>query len=315
MPDRLPSLTGLRAFEVTARRSSFTRAAEELNVTQGAVSHAVKALELELGRKLFARAPGRLTLTEDGRRLVAGVRDAFERLRLATEEIRGRTQDRHLTVSVSPSFAHKWLGPRIGRFAAAHPEIDLRLAASIEHVDLVRGDVDMVVRHGDGNWPELSVTRLCTEEVFPVCAPELRRELPGESDLSSLRGAILMRVAPGGVDWQDWFAAAGVSGVQARGPEFSDASLALEAAMAGQGVALTRTALAAADLLAGRLVRPFKVALPAPFSYWIACLKAKALQPKIKLFREWLLAQAAIEAGRLAEIDRAKPAKRRFRRP
>src|SRR5499425_1618352 len=173
MPRRLPPLNALKAFEAAARHESFTRAAEELCVTQGAVSHQVKALEAELGLKLFNRERQRLVITEAGRAYLVVVRDAFDRIADGTERLLQRQRGGVLTVSTSPNFAAKWLVHRLGRFAEAHPEIDLRISATMEHVDFAREDVDIAVRHGDGNWPGLNVTRLTSEQLFAVCSPKL----------------------------------------------------------------------------------------------------------------------------------------------
>ena len=173
MPRRLPPLNALKAFEAAARHESFTRAAEELYVTQGAVSHQVKALETELGLKLFNRERQRLVITEAGRDYLAIVRDAFDRIADGTERLLQRQRGGALTVSTSPNFAAKWLVHRLGRFAEVHPEIDLRVSASANHVDFAREDIDLAIRHGDGNAPGLNVTRLCAEELFPVCSPKL----------------------------------------------------------------------------------------------------------------------------------------------
>src|SRR5215475_9315181 len=158
MPRRLPPLNALKAFEAAARSESFTRAAEELHVTQGAVSHQVKALEATLGLKLFNRERQRLTLTDSGRDYLAVVRDALDRIALGTERLLERQTSGVLTVSTSPDFSAKWLGCRLGRFATSHADIDLRVLATMHHVDFVREDVDVAVRHGDGAWPGLSVT-------------------------------------------------------------------------------------------------------------------------------------------------------------
>src|SRR6476469_10965702 len=173
MPRRLPTLNALKAFEAAARHESFTRAAEELFVTQGAVSHQVKALEAELGLKLFNRERQRLVITEAGRAYLIVVRDAFDRIGDGTERLLQRQSGGVLTVSTSPDFAAKWLVHRLGRFAEAHPGIDLRISATLHHVDFAREDVDLAVRHGDGSWPGLDVARLSAEQLFPVCSPKL----------------------------------------------------------------------------------------------------------------------------------------------
>src|SRR3984893_6027118 len=187
MPRPLPPLNALKAFEAAARHESFTRAAEELCVTQGAVSHQVKALEAELGIRLFQRERQRLVITEAGRSYLEVVRDAFDRIAAGTEVLLQRQTGGGLTVSTSPDFAAKWLVHRLGRFAEAHPEIDLRVSATLHHVDFAREDVDVAARHGDGNWPGLHVTRLCAEQLFAVCSPKLlagRRRVSRPSDVA-----------------------------------------------------------------------------------------------------------------------------------
>lgn len=297
---RLPSLNALKAFEAAARHESFTRAADELNVTQGAVSHQVKALETELGLRLFQRERQRLVITEAGRVYLEIVRDAFDRIATGTERLVQRQQSGILTVTTSPNFAAKWLVHRLGRFAEANPGIDLRIGATVQHVDFTREEVDVAIRHGDGRWPGLHVTRLCVEELFPVCSPTLlkgRGALRLPADLA--RHTLLHIDDP--LDWAKWLEAAGISGLNlSRGPVFSQRSMAIDAAIDGQGVALARTALGAWDLLAGRLARPFDFALKVPYAYWIACPKANADLPKISAFRDWLLAEAADDARRLA---------------
>jgi len=183
---RLPPLNALKAFEAAARHESFTRAAEELCVTQGAVSHQVKALELELGIKLFNRERQRLIITEAGREYLIVLRDALDRIAVGTERLVQRQSSGVLTVSTSPDFAAKWLVSRLGRFAEAHPSIDLRISATLHHVDFAREDVDLAVRHGDGTWPGLDVARLSSEQLFAVCSPKLlegRQRISKPSDV------------------------------------------------------------------------------------------------------------------------------------
>src|SRR5881275_1246501 len=183
---RLPPLNAIKAFEAAARSESFTRAAEELCVTQGAVSHQVKALEATLGVKLFNRERQRLIITEAGKDYLTVVRDALDRIAVGTERLLQRQNAGVLTVSTSPDFAAKWLVHRLGQFAEAHSDIDLRVSATLHHVDFAREDVDLAVRHGDGNWPGLDAVRLSTERLFAVCSPKLlsgRRRIDGVADI------------------------------------------------------------------------------------------------------------------------------------
>jgi len=290
---------------------SFTRAAEELCVTQGAVSHQVKALESELGIKFFNRERQRLTMTDAGREYLAVVRDALDRIATGTERLVQRQSSGMLTVSTSPDFAAKWLVHRLDRFAEVHPEIDLRVSASMHHVDFAREDVDIVVRHGDGHWPGLHVTRLCSEHLFAVCSPMLASELSRPADVLKLP---LLHLDDH-TAWFAWLDAAGVTSVDAmHGPILNRASMLIDAAVDGQGIALARTTLAAWDLINRRLVRPFPIALPLSKSYWIVSPKATASLPKLVAFRGWLLAQASEEKRRLDVLGdpvRAHAPKRR----
>jgi LysR family glycine cleavage system transcriptional activator len=303
MPRRVPQLNALKAFEAAARHVSFTRAAEELCVTQGAVSHQVKALESELGVKLFNRERQRLIITDAGQEYLAVVRDALDRIAMGTERLVQRQSSGTLTVSTSPDFAAKWMVHRLGRFAEAHPGIDLRVSATMHHVDFAREDVDIAVRHGDGHWPGLHVTRLCTEHLFAVCGPNLAPRLKGPSDVLKLPLLHLDdRTA-----WSAWLDAAGVLSAEAiHGPVLNRASMLIDAAVDGHGIALARTTLAAWDLINGRLVRPFAIALPLSKSYWIVSPKATAGLPKLVAFRDWLQAEASEDTRRL-ETELAGP--------
>ena len=295
---RLPSLNGIKAFEAAARSESFTRAAEELCVTPGAVSHQVKALEAALGLKLFHRERQRLVITEPGREYLAVVRDAFDRIAIGTERLRQRQSSGLLTVSTSPDFAAKWLVHRLGRLAETHPDIDLRVSSTDHHVDFAREDVDLAVRHGDGDWDGLHVVRLCSERLFPVCSPKLASGGTRIDTASDLLKLPLLRLG-GGSAWTRWFEAAGVSAPVTQGPILNRASMLIDAAVDGQGVALARTALAAWDLINGRLVRPIEISIEMSNTYWIVCPKVTSSVPKIATFREWLLAEAAEDARRL----------------
>jgi len=317
MRRRLPSLNALKAFEATARQESFTKAAHELCVTQGAVSQQVKGLEAELGVRLFRRERQRLIITDAGRSYLEVVRDAFDRLGMGTERLLHREKSGILTITTSPNFAAKWLVQRLGRFSESHPGIDLRISASVQHVDFAREDIDLAIRHGDGQWPGMDVTRLCTEELFPVCSPKL---LSGSGPLRSPRDIkhhTLLHTNSTD-DWANWLGKVGIDGVDFKhGIIFNQASMTIDAAVDGQGVALARTALASWDLLSRRLVRPFAQALEAPYAFWIVCPKSAADLPKISTFRSWLLKEAEDDARRIAELGsraRAGGGKRTARR-
>jgi LysR family glycine cleavage system transcriptional activator len=298
---RLPSLNGLKAFEAAARSESFTRAAEELNVTQGAVSHQVKALEATLGLKLFLRERQRLILTEAGRDYLTVVREALDRIAVGTERLMQRNEGGVLTVSTSPDFAAKWLVNRLSRLAEKHPDVDLRVSAMTHYVDFAREDVDVAIRHGDGNWTGLHVERLYSERLFPVCSPKLiagRNRITKASDLLKFP---LLRLEDA-KNWTRLFEAAGVKATVGPGLVLNRASMLIDAAIDGQGIALVRTALAAWDLINGRLVRPIEVSLRMANTYWIVCPKAAASVPKVATFRNWVLAEAAEDTRRLKAL-------------
>jgi LysR family glycine cleavage system transcriptional activator len=309
MPRQLPPLNALKAFEAAARSESFTRAAEELCVTQGAVSHQVKALETTLGIKLFNRERQRLVITDAGREYLNVVRDAFDRIAAGTERVLQRQSSGVLTVSTSPDFAAKWLVYRLGRFAEAHPGIDLRVSATMHHVDFAREEVDVAIRHGDGDWSGLDAVRLCSEQLFPVCSPKLmsrRNRIAKPSDLLKLP---LLHLDDSKA-WSQWFDAASVTGAEmSHGLVLNRASMLIDAAVDGQGFALARTTLAAWDLINGRLARPFELGLRLSKTYWIVCPKATSNVPKIATFRKWLLAEAAEDARRLRRMFAETPSR------
>ncbi|MDB5605907.1 MAG: transcriptional regulator [Bradyrhizobium sp.] len=299
MRPRLPPLNNLKAFEAAARRESFTRAAEELCVTQGAVSQQVKALEEGLGVKLFNRERQRLIITDAGRDYLTVVRDALDRIAVGTERLLQRQNTGVLTVSTSPDFAAKWLVLRLGHFAEAHSGIDLRVSATLHHVDFAREEVDLAVRHGDGNWPGFDTVQLSAEQLFAVCSPKLlsgRRRLSKPADILKFPLIHL----DNRTDWTKWLRSAGINdGDVMHGPVLNRASMVIDAAIDGQGVALARTTLAAWDLINGRLVRPFPDSLPLSKTYWIICPKATSTMPKIVTFRDWLLAEASQDLQQL----------------
>ena len=300
---RLPSLNALKAFEAAARHESFTRAAEELFVTQGAVSHQVKALESELGFKLFNRERQRLVITDAGREYLNVVRDAFDRIALGTQRLTQRQTSGVLTVSTSPDFAAKWLVHRLGRFAEMHPDVDLRVSATMHHVDFAREDVDMAVRHGTGeaSWSGLHGVRLATEELFPVLSPHLlspqvksrSKDAARKQPASNVLQWPLLHLDDHS-GWSRWLEAAKVKRPKRlQGLTLNRASMVIDAAANGQGIGLARSTLAAWDLINKRLVAPFAERLPLSSAYWIVAPQATAELPKIATFRNWLLAEAA----------------------
>jgi len=305
MPRQLPPLNALRSFEAAARYESFTRAAEELHVTQSAVSQQVKALEAQLGFKLFNRERQRLRITPAGSDYLVEIREALDHIGAATERLMQRQNAGVLTVSTSQDFAAKWLVHRLARFAAAHPGIDLRVSATMHNVDFAREDVDVAVRHGDGNWPGLDATRLCAEQIFAVCSPKL---LAGRDRLRQPADVLkwpLLRLEDQSKAWERWFDLAGVAAPERLpGPVLNRASMLIDAAIDGQGIALARTTLAAWDLISGRIVRPFNLSWRPAGTYWILSPKAMAKVEKIGRFRDWLLGEAVNDARRLKNLTR-----------
>ena len=298
MGRQLPPLNALRAFEAAARHLSVSQAAAELHVTPAAISHQVKALEDWLGVQLFRRLNRRVLLTDAGQSCLKGLRDGFDRLAATVEKVRAQSAAGPLTVSAAPSFAGKWLVPRLDRFRGIHPDIDVRIDANSALIDFSRDNVDIGIRYGRGDYPGLRVDRLMAESVFPMCSPKLMR---GDRPLRRPRDLVhhtLLHIdmpVMGETEptWEMWLLAAGVRDVDwTRGPRFSVSSMGIETAMAGQGVVLGSDVLCAADLAAGRLVKPFGVRLPLDFGYWVVSPEATADRPKVAAFRDWLLAEA-----------------------
>lgn len=298
MKRRLPSLNALRAFESAARQLSFTKAAEELHVTQAAISHQIKALEEYLGVALFRRMNRALSLTDDGQAYLPPVREAFDLLHEATTSLLQNDEKGPLVVSVLPSFGARWLVGRLGRFRAAHPEIDVHVLPSADLVDFARDNVDVGIRYGRGEYAGLRTDRLLTEDIFPVCSPTL---LEGEHPLAApddLRFHTLLH-DDGHGDWRTWLLAAGVTDIDPmRGTVYNDSGMLIQAAIGGQGVALARGALASDALSDGRLLRPFELSLPSEYAYYLVCPEALANRPKTVAFREWVLEAARRSTSR-----------------
>lgn len=301
MPRRLPPLNALRAFEVAARNENLSRAATELGVTQAAVSQHVKSLEAMLGLKLFARDGKRLVITSAGREYLTVIRDALDRIAVGTDRLLQNRPSSILVFSTSPDFGAKWLVHRLGRFTAAYPEIDLRVSSTTQQVDLIAEQVDLAVRHGNGHWSGLDAVALCSERLVPVCSPKLLSDSTHVAKASDLLTFPLLRLQ-GWTNWSTWFEAAGVSVSPRVGPVLNQASMLIDAAVDGQGVALARTTLAAWDLLHGRLVIPFDISLPLENTYWIVYPRLASREPRVLLLRDWLLGEAAEEESCLRDL-------------
>jgi len=289
MPRNLPPLNALRAFEAAARHLSFTKAAEELHVTQAAISHQVKALEARLGVKLFRRLTRGLLLTEEGHALLPDLRDAFDRLAQAVEKI-GRGGQGTLTISLLTTIAVGWLVPRLSRFQDAHPGIDVRFSTTSRLVDFAVEDVDVAIRYGSGGWPGLRCDKLFDDAVTPLCAPRFLDRLKRPEDL--LSAPLLHEQYEH--DWRTWFRAAGLDVERLRpGPVFDSTRVAIHAAIAGAGIAVGAPFLFVDEIASGALVQPFDLIVPNGKAYWLLSPQATAERPKIKDFRDWALAEAA----------------------
>jgi LysR family glycine cleavage system transcriptional activator len=298
----------LRAFEAAARHLNFSRAADELSVTPGAVSQQIQNLEDYIGAGLFKRTPRGLLLTDAAQTALPALREAFDRLAEAASLLTAAVDGRRLTLTAPPSFAAKWLVPRLGRFEQAHPQVDVWLSADMDLVDFAGGDVDLAVRYGAGAYPGLETQRLMQETVIPVTSPETVAANPLNEPGDLARHVLLHDGSPDAdescPDWQMWLAARGIKGVDgSRGPRFNQSSLVIEAAMAGRGVALAKRTLAQDDLDAGRLVAPMAISTNVDFAYYVVHPKAKARLPQVKAFVTWIVAEAAAHDEAMASLN------------
>ena len=314
---RLPPLNALRAFEAAARNLSFTKAAQELNVTQAAISHQVKLLEETLGLALFRRLNRRLLLTDAGQHYLPPLRNAFDLMADATERLHQRDESGPLKITTLNSIAVKWLLPRLPRFQQRHPEIDVMVSSTGALVDFRTDDIDLGVRYGRGVYPGLRADRMMEDIIIPVCCPQL---LEGDKPLrrpEDLRHHTLLHDdvhnTPDDPAWEIWLEMNGIEGVDpSRGLRFSEANMVIQAAIAGQGVALSRRVIAMDDIEAGLLVIPFGPAQPTRWVYSLVGLPDEAERPKVRMFREWLLEEAArtqdaIEADRQSGLMIGQP--------
>lgn len=277
-------LNALRAFEASARHRSFTKAAQELFVTQAAISHQVKGLEDRLGVKLFHRGPRGLMLSDEGVALVPALSESFDRIGRLLERFQDGRLREVLTVSAVGTFAVGWLLPRLKGFREAHPYIDLRLLTNNNRADLAAEGLDAAILFGDGIWPGAEAERLFAAPLTPLCTPEIAASLSHPADLARQTLLRSYRVQ----DWPAWFAAAGLpETIVARGPVF-DASLTMvQAALAGEGVALAPPAMFMRDIGEGRLVQPFTVSVEIG-AYWLATVRGKTATPALGAFQAWI---------------------------
>lgn len=296
---RLPPLTSLRAFVATARHLNFLRAAEELHVTSAAVGQQIRLLEDYLGQPLFHRTRGQLQLTPAGLALVPGLTDAFDAVLAAMMQFAASDHDLPVRVSVAPSFASKWLIPRLDALRRAAPGLQVLVEASAQLTDLDTGDADCAIRYGSGAYPGLVVDHLFSEAVVPICSPEFAERYWLRNGPKAIEGVPLLHEdgaehdhsCP---DWNTWLRAEGLSHRLSQGGGFrlNQSSLVIDAALAGQGLGLGKVRLAETELRAGRLISPFGSPQPVSFSYFFATTATKARLMRVDLFRNWLQAEA-----------------------
>jgi len=295
---RLPPLNSIRAFEATARHLSFSKAAEELNVTPGAVSQQVKVLEDYLNLKLFKRKNRMILLTDEAQVCLPLLTEGLDKLAQSIDMIREQSNDKPLTITASPTFTSRWLMPRLTNFQLKFPDIDVRIDASNDLADLVNDDIDVGIRFGTGEYPGLEADYLFSQNVIPVCNPEL---LKGKKKLETpedLKNHTLLHahgdyffIDKTHVDWEMWFATVGIKGIDARrGLHFSQHNLLVEAAIRSQGIALVGDVVVNEELKTGQLVKLFEdTDIPLKFSYYLIYSNAKSNLTRIKVFRQWLL--------------------------
>lgn len=299
MAEQIPHLTALRAFEAAARHLSFQAAARELNLSPSAVSHQIRALEAYLDVRLFNRLTRAIELTPAGLSLQPGIENGFRQIETAVRQVRSVRQHAVLVVSSGPAMAAKWIMPRLYLFEESYPQIEVRLTTSNRNIDLQREDVDIAIRHGKGVYPGTESIRLFGEDYTPMCAPQLLQDrkhpLRKPTDLAKHRllhddQASFVGTVP---LWPDWLKAVGAKKVDGEeGRHFKQGDHAVQAAIDGAGVLLGRVVIAAPDLAAGRLVRPFELTLPSDFGYFFVTRKGRLTEKPIQLFLEWFQAQA-----------------------
>lgn len=301
MAVRIPPLNALKAFEASARHLSFTRAAEELFVTQAAISHQIKSLEEFLAIKLFMRKNRSLLLTEEGQSYYLDIKDVFNALHDATERLLARGEKGAITVSLQPSFAIQWLVPRLNAFNALNPDIDVRIKAVDQPDGSLTEDVDIAIYYGRGRWANVNAEKLHTEHLVPVCSPLLLQGKKQINTLEDLTHHTLLHDTSRR-DWKRWFKEANIKGTNVNhGPIFSHSSMVLQAAVYGQGIALAQSVLAKPDIVAGRLVAPVSHTLVSKNAFYIVCREHQVEIGKIAAFRDWVLETVEQEQDEFAD--------------
>lgn len=294
----LPPLDALRVFEAAARLGSFNEAAASLNLTPSAVSHRIRGLEEFLGAELFERRGRRVTPTEAGLAYAAAIGSALETLRAATRRLAVDRRSRPLTLSLAPAFAARWLVPRLGRFQARHPDIELRFSSNSRLSTFSEGDLDAAVRYGSGTWPGTVSELLMKVDALPVCSPRLLEAGPPLVRPQDVAAQTRIHVTTRPDDWRMWFVAAGVNGVDPTvGPAFEDLPTALEAVAGGFGMVIADRQIIAGDLAQGRLVAPFDIDMPSVGAFYFVRPAAAAPDPRIAAFRDWLVDEIGALGG------------------
>lgn len=304
MTRRLPPLLALRVFECAGRHLSFTKAAEELCVTQAAVSHQIRALETWFGKPLFKRLNRSLKLTVEGERMLGPMTEALDIMAAATSEIAQDDDSQVLNVSVLDSFASVWILPRLQNFHQRFPDIDIRFVSSpVEEDNLGSGHSDLEIRYGNGTWPGLHVYKFMDEEIFPVCSPKLFEDREPPTNLDELEEFELLHDVMS-IDWELFLKNFGVKPINVRrGFGFNHSQLVVQACIEGNGFALGRGALVADAIKTGQLVRPFKESMPAGLAYYVVCRPGDSDDAAIKAFSYWLMDE--IEAENALETKNA----------
>lgn len=285
----LPPPSWLRTFEAAARHMSFTRAAEDLHVTQSAVSQQIRLLEDRLGEPLFHRLPRSIQLTEAGKAYLPVVRDAFEQLSLGTEQVFGYSRSELVTIRATPGFGEFWLAPRLGDLYATHPEVEVRVTSTIWNAEFMETGVDLEVRYGTDEWPELETRRLTREYLVPVCAPSMAEYL--DQDPRRLAEVRLLHVDGFRNGWAEWLHHADAADAvdAGRGSHFDTAILPIRLACEGLGIALGRWSLVERHIHDGRLVQPFAVSMPVDEAFYVTWPSDEPLRPEATVLRDWML--------------------------
>ena len=291
MPRRLPPLNSLRSFEAAGRHLSITRAAQELAVTQAAVSHQVKALEEHLGVHLFKRLPRKLILTMAGATLLPVISDSLDVISSTVTAIRRDSGTEKLSIRLAPSFAAKWLSPRLGTFQHEQPNIDLVLNHSNEAVDFRHSDIDLAITYGRGQWPEVVAEPVLSIDFFPVCSPNYLKSDRPLTDIDNLRHYTLLHDATY-QNWTTWLNLAGLDDIEPRhGPILDDTNVLIQAAIDGQGIALGSAIFIADHLESERLIRPFDLVLESEYAYYVVCPEEHLKRPAVQAFWDWVLSE------------------------